>query len=34
MHACVAGAVEEGPREVLLEPVGVRFDGDELELST
>jgi phosphoribosylformylglycinamidine cyclo-ligase len=34
MHACVAGGVEEGPREVLLEPVGVRFDGDELELST
>jgi phosphoribosylformylglycinamidine cyclo-ligase len=34
MRACVAGGVEEGPREVLLEPVGVRFEGDELELST
>ncbi len=33
MHACIAGVVEEGPREVLLEPVGVRFDGAELELS-
>ncbi len=32
LHACVAGGVEEGPREVLLEPVGVRFDGRELEL--
>jgi phosphoribosylformylglycinamidine cyclo-ligase len=33
LWACVAGGVEEGPREVVLEPVGVRFDGGELELS-
>ncbi len=33
LHACVAGVVEEGPREVLLESAGVRFDGGELELS-
>jgi phosphoribosylformylglycinamidine cyclo-ligase len=33
LEACVAGAVEEGPREVILEPVGVRFGGGELELS-
>jgi phosphoribosylformylglycinamidine cyclo-ligase len=31
--AWVAGNVEEGPREVVLEPVDVRFDGGELELS-
>ncbi len=33
LPACVAGSVEEGPREVVLEPVGVRFGGGELELS-
>ncbi len=33
LSAWVAGAVEEGPREVVLEPVGVRFGGGELELS-
>jgi phosphoribosylformylglycinamidine cyclo-ligase len=33
LQACVAGGVEEGPREVVLEPVGVRFEGAELELS-
>jgi phosphoribosylformylglycinamidine cyclo-ligase len=33
LHALVAGVVEEGPREVILEPLGVRFDGAELELS-
>jgi phosphoribosylformylglycinamidine cyclo-ligase len=33
MRACIAGGVEEGPREVVLEPIGVRFDGGELELS-
>jgi phosphoribosylformylglycinamidine cyclo-ligase len=33
LSACVAGGVEEGPREVVLEPVSVRFDGPELELS-
>jgi phosphoribosylformylglycinamidine cyclo-ligase len=33
LRACIAGSVEEGPREVVLEPIGVRFDGSELELS-
>jgi phosphoribosylformylglycinamidine cyclo-ligase len=33
LRAWVAGGVEEGPREVVLEPVGVRFDSGELELS-
>lgn len=33
LSAIVAGRVEEGPREVVLEPVGVRFAGEELELS-
>jgi phosphoribosylformylglycinamidine cyclo-ligase len=33
LDAIVAGRVEEGPREVILEPVGVRFTGDRLELS-
>jgi len=33
LHAFVAGRVEEGPREVVLEPVGVRFGGERLELS-
>jgi phosphoribosylformylglycinamidine cyclo-ligase len=33
LHALVAGHVEEGPREVLLEPVDVRFGEHELELS-
>ncbi len=33
LDACIAGAVEEGPREVVLEPIGVRFDGGELELT-
>ena len=32
-RAEVAGVVEEGPREVVLEPVGVVFAGDELDLS-
>jgi phosphoribosylformylglycinamidine cyclo-ligase len=31
--ALVAGSVEAGPREVLLEPLGVRFAGEQLELS-
>ena len=31
--ALLAGRVEEGPRQVVLEPLGVRFAGDELELS-
>jgi phosphoribosylformylglycinamidine cyclo-ligase len=29
----LAGVVEEGPRSVVLEPVGVRFSSDQLELS-
>jgi phosphoribosylformylglycinamidine cyclo-ligase len=31
--ASVAGRVEEGPRSVVLEPVGVLYESDELELS-
>jgi hypothetical protein len=33
LRACIAGGVEEGPREVVLEPIDVRFGGGELELS-
>jgi phosphoribosylformylglycinamidine cyclo-ligase len=33
LAALVAGRVEQGPRQVILEPVGVRFDSDQLELS-
>jgi len=33
LQAEVAGTVEEGPREVVLEPVGVRFSDRELDLS-
>jgi phosphoribosylformylglycinamidine cyclo-ligase len=33
LSALVGGRVEEGPRQVILEPVGVRFAGEELELS-
>jgi phosphoribosylformylglycinamidine cyclo-ligase len=33
LDAIRAGRVEEGPRQVVLEPVGVRFAGSELELS-
>jgi phosphoribosylformylglycinamidine cyclo-ligase len=33
LDALLAGRVEEGPRQVFLEPVGVRFDGSQLELS-
>ena len=33
LAALVGGRVEEGPRQVVLEPVGVRFAGDRLELS-
>jgi len=32
-EAFVGGVVEEGPRSVVLEPVGVRFAGEQLELS-
>jgi phosphoribosylformylglycinamidine cyclo-ligase len=33
LTALLAGHVEEGPRQVILEPVDVRFAGDQLELS-
>jgi phosphoribosylformylglycinamidine cyclo-ligase len=33
LGAMVAGRVEEGPRQVILEPVGVSFDSAQLELS-
>ncbi len=33
LSALVAGRVEEGPRQVILEPVGVHFAGEELDLA-
>jgi phosphoribosylformylglycinamidine cyclo-ligase len=33
LSALVAGRVEEGPRQVILEPLGVRFTSEELELA-
>lgn len=33
LAALVAGRVEQGPRRVLLDPLGVSFDGGQLELS-
>jgi phosphoribosylformylglycinamidine cyclo-ligase len=33
LGAVLAGRVEEGPRQVIVEPVGVRYAGSELELS-
>jgi phosphoribosylformylglycinamidine cyclo-ligase len=33
LSALVAGRVEGGPRQVILEPVGVHFAGEELELA-
>ncbi|HTA13013.1 MAG TPA: AIR synthase related protein [Solirubrobacteraceae bacterium] len=33
LDALLAGAVEPGPREVVLEPVGARYGGERLELS-
>jgi phosphoribosylformylglycinamidine cyclo-ligase len=33
LSAVLAGHVEDGPRQVILEPVDVRFTGDQLELS-
>jgi phosphoribosylformylglycinamidine cyclo-ligase len=33
LSAMLAGSVEDGPREVILESVGVRYTGDRLELS-
>ena len=32
-EAILAGHVQEGPRQVLLEPLGVRFASEQLELS-
>jgi phosphoribosylformylglycinamidine cyclo-ligase len=34
LSAALAGRVESGRRQVIIEPVGVRFEGRELELST
>jgi phosphoribosylformylglycinamidine cyclo-ligase len=33
LHAIVAGEVQPGPRRVILEPLGVEFEGDRLELN-
>jgi phosphoribosylformylglycinamidine cyclo-ligase len=33
LQALLAGRVEAGPRQVLIEPAGVSFAGEELELS-
>jgi phosphoribosylformylglycinamidine cyclo-ligase len=33
LHAVLGGRVEHGPRQVLLEPLGVSYDGSQLELS-
>jgi phosphoribosylformylglycinamidine cyclo-ligase len=33
LQALLAGAVEDGPRRVVVEPVGVAYEGAELELS-
>ncbi len=33
MKAVVAGRVEDGPRRVMLEPIGVSYEGAEMELS-
>jgi phosphoribosylformylglycinamidine cyclo-ligase len=33
LDALLAGAVEEGPRQVIIEPVGVTFAGDQLVLA-
>jgi phosphoribosylformylglycinamidine cyclo-ligase len=33
MEAIVAGAVEEGPRRVVVEPAGISFDGGQMDLS-
>jgi phosphoribosylformylglycinamidine cyclo-ligase len=32
-EAIVAGAVEAGPRQVIVEPVGVRYGAEQLEFS-
>jgi phosphoribosylformylglycinamidine cyclo-ligase len=33
LNALVAGSVEDGPRRVIVEPVGVQYDGAELEFA-
>jgi phosphoribosylformylglycinamidine cyclo-ligase len=33
LDALLAGAVEQGPRQVILEPLGLTFDGDQLALA-
>jgi hypothetical protein len=33
LDAMLGGRVEEGPRRVVLEPLGISFDGSELELA-
>ena len=33
LGAMLGGRVEEGPRRVMLEPLGVSYDGSRLELS-
>jgi phosphoribosylformylglycinamidine cyclo-ligase len=33
LHAELSGHVEDGPRQVVLEPIDVRYDSDRLELS-
>jgi len=33
LNALVAGVVEQGPRQVVLEPVGVSYESEELDLS-
>ncbi|HEY2631657.1 MAG TPA: AIR synthase-related protein [Solirubrobacteraceae bacterium] len=33
LQALVGGSVEQGQRQVIVEPVGIRYAGDELELS-
>jgi phosphoribosylformylglycinamidine cyclo-ligase len=32
MNALLAGRTEQGPREVVLEPLGVRYASERLEL--
>ena len=32
VDAWVAGAVEKGPKQLLIEPIGVRFGDDDLQL--
>jgi phosphoribosylformylglycinamidine cyclo-ligase len=32
VHALVAGAVEAGPKQLLIEPLGIRFGDDDLQL--